>query len=99
MSSNETDPPARARGDTATESAADPFLTELGDDIRDIVGADADITIREYADHIDIRVLPTDVKQVLEAKYNDVTVTPYRGFGMTLQHQPDDEQQDDTTNS
>lgn len=94
MTSDSGDTPAQGSGDASTDPEDDPFLNELGDDIRDVLGADADITFRDYSDHIDVRILPNDVKRVLEEKYDGVTVTPYNGFRMTLQKRADADQQD-----
>lgn len=99
MSSDETDTPGQTNEDAEPDPAADPFLNDLGDDIRALMGGDAEITIREYSDHVDIRVLPTDIKRVLEEKYDDVAVTPYKGFGITLQQQSQTTQQDESTSS
>lgn len=53
-------------------------------DIESLVGPDADIKIYQGSNHIDVRVIPQNIKHELEAKYEELNVVPYRGFKMTI---------------
>lgn len=46
-------------------------------------GEDADITVYDVGDHLDIRVLPNNVKEDLESEH-DLEVVPYNALRMTV---------------
>lgn len=46
-------------------------------------GEDADITVYDVGDHLDVRVLPQDVKESLETDH-DVEVVPYNAMRFTV---------------
>jgi hypothetical protein len=46
-------------------------------------GENADITVYDVGDHLDIRVLPNDVKDDLESEH-DLTVVPYNALRLTV---------------
>lgn len=46
-------------------------------------GENADITVYDVGDHLDIRVLPRNVKEDLESEH-DLEVVPYNALRMTV---------------
>lgn len=49
-------------------------------------GDDADITVYDVGDHLDVRVLPNEVKESLETEH-DVEVVPYNAFRLTVRRE------------
>ena len=49
-------------------------------------GDEADITVYDVGDHLDVRVLPNEVKENLETEH-DVEVVPYNAFRLTVRRE------------
>lgn len=45
----------------------------------------AEIRFEEYADHLDVRIVPRRAAEELEAAHERVSVTPYNALKMTVQ--------------
>jgi menaquinone-dependent protoporphyrinogen IX oxidase len=57
--------------------------SEVRDDVEALFGGDVDITVYEYADHLDVRVLPNGAVKEIEAKH-DVKLVPYTACKLTI---------------
>jgi hypothetical protein len=57
--------------------------TIVQDELAEQFGDDADITVYDVGDHLDVRVLPKEVKENLETEH-DVEVVPYNAFRLTV---------------
>lgn len=52
-------------------------------ELRELFGEDADLTVHDRDDHLDVRVIPTRFAATLESEH-DVTVVPYSPLRMTI---------------
>lgn len=57
--------------------------TIVQDELAAQFGEDADITVYDVGDHLDVRVLPKEVKESLETEH-DVEVVPYNALRFTV---------------
>lgn len=58
--------------------------TKIQDDVTEVFGDDADVTVTEYENHLDVRVMPNRAVSQLEAEHEDLTIVPYNACQMTI---------------
>lgn len=58
--------------------------TDIEDDVRSLFGEDVEVTVREYSDHLDVRIMPDDAVASLEAEHDGLNCVPYNAFQMTV---------------
>jgi hypothetical protein len=46
-------------------------------DVKSLFGDDVDITVREYGNYVDARILPNGAVEKLEDEHDDLGVFPY----------------------
>ena len=85
MATNKSD-----AGDEDEESSE--LWNEIGEDVKTLFGEDVDVTVNDYSNHIDVRIVPNDAVAELEAEHEDLTVVPYNACQMTIRK--DDEAAD-----
>lgn len=75
-----------------TQASGAPSGDDRGDDVATRIKRDiqqqypgAEIQFEEYADHLDVRIIPRSTAEELEMKYEGVTVTPYNALKLTIQ--------------
>lgn len=56
---------------------------QVKDGVEALFGGDVDITVYEYSDHLDVRVLPNGGVADIEAKHG-VTLVPYTACRLTI---------------
>ena len=57
---------------------------EIGDDVTAMFGDDVDVTVKDYSDYIDVRIVPNGAVDELEAEHENLTVVPYNACQMTI---------------
>jgi hypothetical protein len=71
-----------------TSPETDPELLELWPqieaDVTDTFGEDVDVTVTEYDDHLDVRIMPNGAVEEIEAEHEGLTVVPYNACQMTI---------------
>lgn len=65
-------------------SASPELWTEIQDDVTDAFGSDVEVTVKEYEDHLDVRIMPNGAVSALEAEHEDLTIVPYNACQMTI---------------
>jgi hypothetical protein len=83
MATNESD-----AGDDGEGSSE--LWNEIGEDIKALFGDDIDVTVKEYSNHIEIRIVPNGAVAELEAEHDDLTVVPYNACKMTIRKEDDE---------
>lgn len=69
-------------GEAGTESTE--LWKEIEADVRETFGEDANVTIYDATDHLDVRILPASIKNAIESNDDDLEVVPYNAFRMTV---------------
>jgi hypothetical protein len=71
-----------------TSHETDPELSDLWpaieEDVTSTFGEDVDVTVTEYDDHLDVRIMPNGAVEEIEAEHEDLTVVPYNACQMTI---------------
>jgi hypothetical protein len=71
-----------------TSPETDPELSDLWPaieaDVTDTFGDDVDVTVTEYDDHLDVRIMPNGAVEEIEAEHEGLTVVPYNACQMTI---------------
>jgi hypothetical protein len=76
-----TTPDTNEGGD---EEQSSELWEEIGDDVTAMFGDDVDVTVKDYSNHIDVRIVPNGAVDELEAEHEDLTVVPYNACQMTI---------------
>jgi len=77
MAANKSD-----AGDKGEESSE--LWNEICEEVKALFGEDVDVTVKDYSNHIDVRIVPNDAVAELEAEHEDLTVVPYNACQMTI---------------
>jgi len=73
------------------EEQSSKLWEEIGDDVTAMFGDDVDVIVKEYSNHINVRIVPNGAVAELEAKHEDLTVVPYNACQMTIRREDVDE--------
>jgi hypothetical protein len=66
------------------EEQSSELWEEIGDDIMAMFGDNVGVTVKEYSNHIDVRIVPNGAVDEPEAEHEDLTVFPYNACQMTI---------------
>lgn len=76
-----------SEAETADERPAEDVSSKLWEEVRtdvgELFGESVEFTVAEYGDHVDVRVMPGDAIQDVEAEH-DVRIVPYNALRMTI---------------
>lgn len=53
--------------------------------ILEAVGEDADVRVHPAGGHLDVRIIPRDLKDSIEGEHDDLEVVPYNALRLTIQ--------------
>ena len=56
----------------------------IEEDVTSRFGEDVEVTVTEYDDHLDVRIMPNGAVEAIEAEHEDLTVVPYNACQMTI---------------
>ena len=71
-------------GEEGLEGSVGDLWTEVQPDVESLFGDDVNVTVREYDDYVDVRVLPNGAVEKLEDEHDDLRVVPYNACQMTI---------------
>ena len=71
-------------GEEGLERPVGDLWTEVQTDVESLFGDDVNVTVREYDDYVDVRVLPNGAVEKLEDEHDDLRVVPYNACQMTI---------------
>ena len=77
MATNKSD-----AGDEDEESSE--LWNEVGKDVKALFGEDVDVTVKDYSNHIDVRIVPNGAVAELEDEHEELTVVPYNACQLTI---------------
>jgi hypothetical protein len=63
---------------------APALWTEIQDEVTAVFGDDVELTVTEYDDHLDVRVMPNGAVSEIEAEHDGITIVPYKACQMTI---------------
>jgi citrate lyase gamma subunit len=66
---------------------ASTLWSEIESDVQALFGDDIDVTVREYDEYVDVRILPNGAVDALEAQHEELTIVPYNACQMTIRKQ------------
>ena len=78
-----TTPDTKEGGDDDEEQSSE-LWEEIGDDVTAMFGDDVDVTVKDYSNHIDVRIVPNGAVDELEAEHDDLNIVPYNACQMTI---------------
>ena len=73
--------------DTEDTDADEEHSSALWEDVSD----DVDITVKDYDNHLDVRIVPNGAVEKLEAEHENLTVVPYNACQMTIRKEKDEQ--------
>ena len=76
---SETTPPS-----SETDSGLLDLWPAIEEDVTSRFGEDVEVTVTEYDDHLDVRIMPNGAVEEIEAEHEDLTVVPYNACQMTI---------------
>jgi hypothetical protein len=63
---------------------AGDLWTKIQEDVTAVFGDDVELTVTEYDDHLDLRVMPNGAVSEIEAEHDSITIVPYNACQMTI---------------
>jgi hypothetical protein len=63
---------------------ASDLWTEIQEDVTAVFGDDVELTVTEYEDHLDLRLMPNGAVSEIEAEHDSITIVPYNACQMTI---------------
>ena len=66
------------------DSDAATLWNEIESDVEALFGDDVDVTVREYDEYVDVRILPNGAVDALQAQHEELTIVPYNACQMTI---------------
>ena len=67
-----------------TDAELSDLWPQIKADVTDTFGDDVDVTVTEYDDHLDVRIMPNGAVEEIEAEHEGLTVVPYNACQMTI---------------
>ena len=67
-----------------TEAGLYDLWPAIEEDVTSRFGEDVEVTVTEYDDHLDVRIMPNGAVEEIEAEHEDLTVVPYNACQMTI---------------
>jgi hypothetical protein len=74
----------------ADEEHSSALWEDVSDDVEALFGDDVDITVKDYDNHLDVRIVPNGAVEKLEAEHENLTVVPYNACQMTIRKEKDE---------
>ena len=56
----------------------------IEEDVTSRFGEDVEVTVTEYDDHLDVRIMPNGAVEEIEAEHDGLKVVPYNACQMTI---------------
>lgn len=72
-----------SRSDQGAEEAHPALWENVREDVEELFGDNVDITIEDYGNHLDVRVIPNGEVSEIASKH-DVEIVPYNACRMTI---------------
>jgi len=71
--------------DAADETGPSSQLwSEIEDEVIEVFGDQVDVTVKEFENHLDVRIMPNGAVDELEAEHEDLTIVPYNACQMAI---------------
>ena len=67
-----------------TEAGLYDLWPAIEEDVTSRFGEDVEVTVTEYDDHLDVRIMPNGAVEEIEAEHDGLTVVPYNACQMTI---------------
>jgi len=63
---------------------ANGVWAEIEEEVTAAFGDDVDVTVTEYDDHLDVRLMPNGALSEIEAEHDSLRIVPYNACQMTI---------------
>jgi hypothetical protein len=75
------------------EEHSSALWEDISDDVKALFGDNVDISVKDYDNHLDVRIVPNGAVEELKAEHEDLTVVPYNACHLTIRKEKDDEEE------